>query len=627
MAEIQNSFVPKKLHQVEVYLQGRNVFIRRNGETHKLQDVPEKQFLALWNAVDGISDISAIFNKGRSYFSNVEEVEILIKSLLGIAFDDPGHQRNLTKSIDAGETKLDGSTTGQIFENIHLNLDLEEEHKLKNILILGGGTAGYFTALALANQRPDLQVTLVESSKVPVIGVGEATTPVIVPFIHNVLGISPSEFYERVRPTWKLGIKFEWGRKQDQPFFNPFGINNLLETHAFNDSLAYATLGTTLMMSGKGLFTSDGQGVYQSLLDQVGYAYHLDNKQLIQFLKEKILDSDIQWMDRQVVDVQLAEDGSIESIVTDEEEHLEADLFIDCSGFRSILLERGVKSPFLSYKSSLFTDRAVTGKFSDGGEPAPYTLVQSMNHGWNWQVPVQGENHRGYVFSSEHCSDEEAQNEMHHLNPEIENFNIINFRCGRHREFWKKNVVAIGNAYGFVEPLESTGLHMIIESVQALIKNLPVSKQGENLTIKKYLNEKIGSQWDYIKWFLAIHFKFNEKKDTEFWKRCREETDISGVQDLIDLYEEVGPLTAIEEQDPEILRPFVFDRIFGTHGFDYMLMGQGIPFGNQFKISRASSSYPARKKHWKQITDKALSNQDALQFAYNHAHVLNEFII
>lgn len=625
-APTDSSFVPKKLPQVGIYLNGPDTLIRHAGETIKLKPGTQQKFLALWNAVDGQSDTETLFEATKNYIKSRDDLISLISDLKGIAFGDGKTPRNIAPSGDTGEVKLEKSSYGREFENIRLNLDIDPNNQYKEILILGGGTAGYFTALAFRKQRPDLRITLVESSRIPVIGVGEATTPVILPFIHHVLGISPSEFYEKVKPSWKLGIKFDWGKKNRDAFYNPFGINNLLEAYGFNHSLDYATLGTSLMMSGKGLFALNDEGRHQSLLDQVGYAYHLENKHLIAFLKEKLLESGVQWIDRQVMDVNLNEEGEVKSLVTDHNENIEADFFVDCTGFKSILLEKTMGSEFISYEKSLFTDRAITGKFSDQGKPDPYTLAQTMKHGWNWQIPVHGENHRGYVYSSDHCTAEEAQAEMHAQHPEIQEFHAIKFRSGRHKEFWKKNVVAIGNAYGFVEPLESTGLHMIIESVQALIRNMPVSKKSENTAIKQFLNEKIGSQWDYIKGFLAIHYKYNEKVDSEFWKRCQHETDVSEVQELLDIYREWGPLTAIEEQDPELLRPFVFDRIFGTHGFDYMLMGQGLPYGNRFKFNKSESDYLAKREHWIKLTRRALSNEKALQFAYTHTDLLNDWV-
>ena len=623
---LNSAFAPEKLKQVDIYLNGSDTFIRNDGETVKLKPGTQAQFLALWNAVDGHSDMVTLFERTQGHFSHQRELIAFTADLMGVAFAGSEDSDKIPTSSDTGEVKLDSSAYAGDFDNIHLNLDISEDEKYKEIIILGGGTAGYFTALAFRNQRPDLNITLIESSDIPIIGVGEATTPVILPFIHHVLGISPAEFYEKVKPSWKLGIKFDWGKKDHPPFYNPFGINNLLETYGINQSLEDATLGTSLMMDGKGLFALSKKGVPQSLLDQVGYAYHLENKQLIAFLKDKLLESGVKWLDRRVTDVNLTERGEIESLQTNQNETFSADLFVDCTGFASILLEKTMGSAFISYGDSLFTDRAVTGKFSDQGAPDPYTLAQTMDHGWNWQIPVRGENHRGYVFSSDHCTEDAAQAEMQANNPEIKEFHTVKFRSGRHTEFWKKNVVGIGNAYGFVEPLESTGLHMIIESIQTLIQNLPVSKNNENNTLKRFLNEKIGSQWDYIKGFLAIHYKYNEQKDTEFWRRCRHETDVSQVQDLLDIYRDLGPLTAVEEQDPEILRPFVFDRIFGTHGFDYMLMGQGIPYGNQFKFKPEESRYPEKRAHWKAISQRALSNQEALQFAYSHADQLNGLV-
>ncbi len=625
------SFIPTKKKGVDILLNKTgDVIVRLDGETHKISGLSQLEFTTIWNTIDGKKDVDAICLMVMESLQLTKDfVQGTLEGLTGIVLEPSGDKQTsqaVTDAPDTGEQKLHAEKLSHTFYNQHIRIssDKKGESEYKKIVIVGGGTAGYFAALAFQKLRPDLEITLVESSKIPVIGVGEATTPVILSFLHEILEISPLEFYSEVKPSWKLGIKFDWGAPGDNSFINPFGINNLLESHYYNGSLDHVTLGTSLMMDGKGLIAKNADGSLYSLMNQVGYAYHLENRSLIAYLQKRIKASNITWLDRTIEDVTLAENGDVASILTDRSETLTADLFVDCTGFRSVLLGGAVKSEYISFDKTLFTDRAVTGRFAESENPDPFTLAQSMKHGWNWSIPVNGETHRGYVFCSDHCSDDEAIEEMHSVNPEIEAFKIVRFKSGRHKEFWKNNVVGIGNAYGFVEPLESTGLHMIIESVKTLIHNLPLSKN--NTSIKGVINKKIGNQWDYIKWFLGIHFKYNHKIESPFWARCQNECDVSGVQDLIDLYTELGPLTAIEENDPEILLPLVHDKIFGTHGFDYMLIGQHVPYGNQFAINPDKSKYPAKRQKWQEITAQALSNRESLELMYNHPELIKQIV-
>ncbi|MBS3913086.1 MAG: tryptophan 7-halogenase [Bacteroidetes bacterium] len=622
--------IPDKLTDVDILLPASGeIIIRRNRDVNQINGIAPELFIKIWNNIDGIKSTTEIHAQCAEDLTP-ENLTDFLNTINGICIRFVGEKLEtvqLHKSPEAGE-KMIPLLAPEDFDGVCVrNLDAgkDADQIYKKVVVVGGGTAGYFTALALKKKRPELQVTIVESTGIPVIGVGEATTPVILSFLHEVLDIHPMDLYEAVRPSWKLGIKFDWGLPGDYHFFNPFGLNNLLESDYYNNGLDYVTLGTTLMMQGKGLIARKRNGEYYSLMNQVGYAYHLENRNLIQFLRSIILKSDIEWLDRVVKNVKVDENGDVSAIVTDREEELSYDLYIDCSGFKSLLLEGAMKSEFIPFDKTLFTDRAVTGIYNIEGNPNPFTLAQSMHHGWNWNIPVDGENHRGYVHASAFCTVDEAMAEMQKVNPQITDFKVVHFKSGRHREFWKNNVIAIGNSYAFVEPLESTGLHMIIESVKTLLKNLPAEK-GNNTAIREAVNQKVAMQWDYIKWFLGIHFKYNKKFDTPYWKHCRNETDVSGVQDLLDLYGQIGPLTIIAENDPEILQSLVHDQVFGAHGFDYMLMGQKVPWGKQFRVVPEKSDYLEKRKKWQEIADEALSHKESLDLFKNHPDLIREII-
>ncbi|MCF4966993.1 hypothetical protein CV014_07585 [Nostoc sp. CMAA1605] len=441
--------------------------------------------------------------------------------------------------------------------------------------ILGGGTAGYLTALAFRAFHPDIKVTLLESSAIPVIGVGEATTPELVKFLHSprFLGLDIVDFYRRVAPTWKLGIKFQWGLPGDYDFTFPFQRGRLLESVLYDATLNNQSLGAMLMSSDRAPIFDRGDGKPLSLLHLVRWAYHLDNRRFIGYLKEEALASGIEHLDVQICDAQLAADGeNITHLITDDGRKLAYDLYIDCSGFRSFLLEQKLGSKFVSYQDTLFTDQAIAATVPHNGTIKPYTLAETMNNGWCWNIPFEDADHRGYVFSSAFCSVDQAVTEMRAKNPGMSEPWVVKFRSGRHEHFWRGNVVAIGNSYGFVEPLESTALHMIVLELELLMNNLPASKRDE--AIKSTLNRKINERWDALRWFLGIHYKFNHRLSTPFWEAANKDTDISGAAERLALYQERAPLSYRNSLFYTLHPPEFFS---DDHSYDTLLVGQQVP--------------------------------------------------
>jgi len=452
----------------------------------------------------------------------------------------------------------------------------ETLHADESVGILGGGTAGYLTALALKKKYPALKVTLIESSKIPIIGVGEATTPLINHFLFEQLGFDSLDFYKKVQPTWKLGIKFFWGLPGDYYFNYPFGSTDLWSACSLSNNINECSL-TSMLMSSDSSFVLEldkASNRYFSLSKDILYAFHLDNKRFVDYLKQKAELAGINYIDRSVVHCEISENGEdIRSVICDDNSTLSFDLYVDCSGFRSILLEGALKSKFVDYKSSLFTDTAIAANVPHDGFVKPYTLAETMKHGWNWSIPMRDEDHRGYVFSSSFCSVDEAAKEMYAGNPRMGDYRVIKFRSGRHEHFWKGNVVGIGNSYGFVEPLESTGIHMILFEIQVLIDNFPSYKSK---AIQKYINAHVNERWDYLRWFLAMHYKFNRKLNTPFWKECQANANISGMEELLALYKENGLLSQNNPRTQELLKRSMHDNLFGFNGVDNLLLGQGI---------------------------------------------------
>ncbi|MEM9546154.1 MAG: tryptophan 7-halogenase [Bacteroidota bacterium] len=494
----------------------------------------------------------------------------------------------------------------------------QRRKSVQSIGIIGGGTAGYLTALALKKDYPDMMVTLIESSKIPVIGVGEATTPDLNQFLFERLGLDKVSFYERVTPTWKLGIAFDWGPKEKDKFYYPFCQSENLASLKKYKNINNGCLNSILMNQNKTLVfrteddSSSGMG-YDSLLDDFAYAYHIDNKNFINYLKEEATKAGILYVDDLIVDAikKSEEDEILECVIGENNDTYRFDFFVDCTGFKSLLIEKVQGSEFVSFSDSLFTDSAFTFKRNNNGSPRPYTTAKAMNNGWCWNTPLRSEDHLGYVFSSSHTSLEKVQQELIEKFPNLEFGKLVRFRSGRHTKFCAGNVVAIGNSYAFVEPLESTGIHMITEEINLFVKNL-ASLPGT--ATSKCINDDMARRWDYLKFFLALHFKFNNAWQTEFWRDCRDKTDIQEYEWMIKLFKESGPLSYTKNEDmSDYLKKNIHDKLFGLGGIDTILLGQGF-YPRDFGLREINSlSWENGYKSWMYLAERSLNQRDALE--------------
>ncbi len=487
----------------------------------------------------------------------------------------------------------------------------DDPRAIRSIGVIGGGTAGYMTALALKTKRPWLDVTLVESKEIPIIGVGEATVSYMVMFLHHFLGIDSMELYRKVEPTWKLGIKFDWGPDPDG-FMATFdwhhhSIGALGALEAENTVNGFTVQSLMMMADRAGVYEIDGK--YVSLMKYLPFAYHLDNARFVAFLTELAEQRGVRHVEARLDDVVLGDDEWVDHVRTTDGRELRYDFYVDCTGFRSMLLGKALDTPFHSYAGSLFTDSAVTGNLENGGHLKPYTTATTMNAGWCWNIPTPQSDHLGYVYSSSALSDDEAHKELTERFPGIEGLRQVRFRSGRHDKAWRGNVMAIGNSYAFVEPLESTGLLMIALAVQTLTSVLPASWSDEQA--RDVVNIGLGQRWDAIRWFLAIHYKFNTRLDTEFWKDVRERCDISGFQPLLALYQNGAPLT---RRDPYILDLALgaAPTFFGLAGIDNILLGQKVP-ARLLQRAEPIEDWWARRKAGDALVSRALTQSRALE--------------
>lgn len=482
----------------------------------------------------------------------------------------------------------------------------------RRVAILGGGTAGYMTALALRKARPELDITVIDSSSIPVIGVGEATTPEFVRMLHSprFLGFDVADFHRRVMPTFKLGISFQWGAPPPYEFPFPFQRGRLPESLVYEESLDNQSIGAMLMARDAApVFRDLSDQKMRSLLHRIRWAYHLDNRRFVAYLREEARAAGIAHLDAVVEDVDLAGDGlTVNAIRTRDGRSLNADLWVDCSGFRSLLMEKQLGSAFIDYSSTLYTDSAIVANVPHDGTIKPYTHSQTMNAGWCWTIPFEDADHKGYVFSSSFLDEERAIEEMRAANPDMEEPWTVHFRSGRHEDFWKGNVVALGNSYGFVEPLQSTALHMLVFQIELLTTHFPPSRQDHSF--KSALNRKVGERWDALRWFLGVHYRFNRARDTKFWRAVNKEVDISGAEQRVALLRERAPLSYRPSFHYRFLPPEFFS---DDHAFDSMLMGLRVP---SRRIDTANSRVDWRRHLMglEALADTALPHAEALRW-------------
>jgi tryptophan halogenase len=400
---------------------------------------------------------------------------------------------------------------------------------LQSIAIIGGGTAGWMAAAALARvlgpQGPT--ITLIESEEIGTIGVGEATIPPIQAF-NALLGIDENDFVRATGGTFKLGIEFvDWWRR-GQRYFHPFGVYGLdagavpfealwrrLHQMGEAEPLAAYSICTAAAMAGH--FGRPQPG--NTPLAQIGYAFHFDATLYATFLRRHAEGAGVRRIEGRVVEVGLhPETGFIEHVTLADGTRLSADLFIDCSGFRSLLLGQALGTGFEDWGHWLPNDRAVAVPSAVTGPSAPYTRSTAKPAGWQWRIPLQHRIGNGHVYASAHISDDEAVATLLAGldNEALADPRLLRFRTGRRNAFWVRNCVALGLSSGFMEPLESTSIHLVQAGIARLLEMLP-TRAFEAADIRRY-NRLMIAEFESIRDFLILHFHANARGDTAYWR-------------------------------------------------------------------------------------------------------------
>jgi len=403
------------------------------------------------------------------------------------------------------------------------------DRRIKSVVIVGGGSAGWMTAAMLSHiLKQGCAITLIESEEIGIIGVGEATIPPIRLF-NDTLGIAEADFVRETKASFKLGIEFVGWGAEDSRYFHPFGPHgrnfDMVAMHHY--WLRAREMGETaplhdhamawqIAKAGRMARPSPDPRNVASTFD---YAYHFDATLYAAYLRRFSEARGVTRVEGKICDVALnGENGHVDHVTMEDGREIGADLFIDCSGIRALLIEGALKTGYEDWSHWLPCDRAVAMPCENAGDPLPYTRSTAREAGWQWRIPLQHRIGNGYVYSSQWMEDTRAADLLSQRldGKPLGDPRLVRFATGRRKQHWNKNVVAIGLSSGFLEPLESTSLHLIQANISKLMGLFP-DKNFDPATIAEF-NRIATNETDRIRDFIILHYKLTQRRDSELWR-------------------------------------------------------------------------------------------------------------
>ncbi|MBU3021806.1 tryptophan halogenase family protein [Aestuariibacter sp. A3R04] len=457
---------------------------------------------------------------------------------------------------------------------------------IKDVVIVGGGTAGWISAAVIQRLLgATVSVNLIESEDIGTVGVGEATIPPIT-LLNNMLGIDEKAFIRETNATMKLAIRFENWRVNGEQYYHTFGAPGksfaFCQFHHYfkraqqlglEDSLWDYDLNYLACEAGKFAHIASPDPIIE-----MPYAYHFDASLYARFLRKKCEQMGVTRTEGIITSVQQnADSGYIDSVTLKDGKKISGDLFVDCSGFRGLLIQQTLNTGYEDWSHWLPCDRAVAMPSERHEKTSPFTRSIAHTAGWQWRIPLQHRNGNGLVYSSHHYTDDQA---LDILSSNLETAPIgdpkyIHFRTGRRRKQWHKNVIAVGLSGGFLEPLESTSIHLIQSAVVRLVHLFPHDgiKQKQ---IEEY-NKQSQMEFEQIRDFIILHYHVNERNDSQFWKDVRNMEVPESLMHKIELFTASGNLFRAQND------------LFLESSWLQVLMGQGVKAGDYHPLANGMS--------------------------------------
>lgn len=419
---------------------------------------------------------------------------------------------------------------------------------IRRIVIVGGGTAGWMTAALLSTTlHKEYSIHLVESDEIAIIGVGEATIPGIRIF-NSALGLDEDDFVRQTKGTFKLGIEFVNWNRIGESYIHDFGraghdldgvpfYQHWLRHYLAGKAPELEKLSINSAASKNAKFMRAVPDMKGSPLGEIAHAFHFDASLYARYLRNYSEARGVIRKEGKIVSVkQHPDNGYIDAVMLESGEHISGDLFIDCSGLRGLLIEQTLQTGFVDWSHWLPCDRAIAVPCTSVSPLLPYTRSTAHSAGWQWRIPLQHRIGNGHVFSSKFMSEDEATSILlGNLDGEpLADPKTIKYVAGKRAKLWNKNCVAIGLSSGFLEPLESTSIHLIQSTINRLITFLP-NREFVQADIDEF-NAQADFEYERIRDFIILHYKATERNDSDFWNYCRTMEIPANLQRKIDLY-------------------------------------------------------------------------------------------
>lgn len=456
--------------------------------------------------------------------------------------------------------------------------------ELNSIVIVGGGSAGWMAAAILAAQLPArrCRIEVIEAEDLSPIGVGESTVPSFV-YLLQRLGIDEQEFMQATCATYKLGIRFvDWHQRQ-QSYFHPFGnigsnfpgnaatydfYQCWLRARSEGHDAGLHEFSPCAVMAENSRFFPPSKA-HNTPIGGANYALHIDAKLAAAWFRRYALEKGVLHTEGKVEQVKQQADGFIDSVVLRDGKTISGDFFIDCTGLKALLIGQTLGVDFEDWTQHLPCDRAVAIKTTSPGTTPPYTLATARKFGWTWRIPLRGLVGHGYVFGSRYCSDAAAKAALMKIidGQPVEQAKIIPFTTGRRCQAWKHNCLALGMSAGFVEPLESTTLHLIARGMDFFLRYFP--DQDCDPALMREYNRRMCADYEEVRDFIVLHYCASQRRDTAFWRDCQQLVLPESLQARIELFRGHG---ALREGVDELFRRTSWQSVFegmGIHPAKY----------------------------------------------------------